>query len=317
MDIEYLLFLQNLRIGFRGIFDSLFLYITTLGEDFILMVWICGFYWCVCKRLGIYLMLNFHIANFANQLIKITACVYRPWVRDHRIMPVEAAKGAATGYSFPSGHTAKAVGVWGGLALGVKECRSLRTLLIALALAVGFSRNYLGVHTPQDVIVSIALGCIFLILSQKIFFWVEKENNHDLWLCLGGIVLALGLLAYGALKSYPMDYVEGQLLVDPSGMVSGSIRGAGGVMGLLLAWIWERRWIRFDETSGVWAEKLFRFLLGIGGLLMIIKVVPSLLSLFLSGKWCAFLNGFLIPVYIVALYPLCIKKLTWYVAIKE
>ncbi len=317
MDIEYLLFLQNLRAGFHGIFDSLFLYITTLGEDFVLMVWISGFYWCVCKRLGIYLMFNFHIANFANQMIKITACVYRPWVRDSRIMPVEAAKGAATGYSFPSGHTAKAVAVWGGLAAGLKKCRPLKLLFTVLVLAIGFSRNYLGVHTPQDVIVSIILGYIFLILCRKILLWIENGENRDLRLFLGGILLALCLLVYGALKSYPMDYVEGQLLVEPEGMVSGSIRGAGGVMGLLIAWIWERRWIGFDEAHGVWMEKLFRFLIGIGGLLVIVKVVPSLINLFLPGKWCAFLNGFLSPVYIVALYPLCIKKMTWKEAVKE
>ena len=120
MDIAYLLFLQNLRTITCGIFDSAFLYITTLGEDFTLMVWVCGIYWCVDKAAGIYLMFNFHIANFANQLIKITACVYRPWIRDKRVIPLEAAKGAATGYSFPSGHTAKAVGVWGGLAERMK-----------------------------------------------------------------------------------------------------------------------------------------------------------------------------------------------------
>lgn len=309
MDITYLLFLQNLRTVTRGIFDSAFLYITTLGEDLTLMIWVCGIYWCVDKAAGIYLMFNFHIANFANQLIKITACVYRPWIRDGRVAPLEAAKGAATGYSFPSGHTAKAVGVWGGLAERMNVFKPLRIFLWGLVLTVGFSRNYLGVHTPQDVLVSVGIGVIFLKVMEKLLVWVEEKEKRDVTVCVIGIGLAIALLIYGRLKSYPIDIVDGKLLVDPVSMINGSIRGAGGAIGLLLGWLWERRGIKFKEMGDSVEEKLFCFLIGIAGLLIIMKVIPNVVVKIFPGQIGTFFNGLLVPLYIIGVYPWCVKHL--------
>lgn len=309
MDIAYLLFLQNLRTITCGIFDSAFLYITTLGEDFTLMVWVCGIYWCVDKVAGIYLMFNFHIANFANQLIKITACVYRPWIRDKRVIPLEAAKGAATGYSFPSGHTAKAVGVWGGLAERMKTFKPLRFFLWGVVLTVGFSRNYLGVHTPQDVIVSLGIGVIFLKATEKLLVWVENKEKRDMVICGIGVCFAVALLIYGRLKPYPMDVVDGKLLVDPASMINGSVRGAGGFIGLLLGWLWERRGIRFKDNGRSMEEKLLWFLIGVTGLLLIMKVIPSVVVKIFPGQVGTFINGFMVPFYILGAFPWCMERL--------
>ena len=47
MDITFLLYLQQFRQLTSGILDSLFLYITTLGEDWILFLGTAGIYWCI------------------------------------------------------------------------------------------------------------------------------------------------------------------------------------------------------------------------------------------------------------------------------
>lgn len=65
----------------------------------------CIVYWAVNKKTGTWILLNFAGANLLNGFLKLTACVYRPWIKDARIIPAGDAITTATGYSFPSGHS--------------------------------------------------------------------------------------------------------------------------------------------------------------------------------------------------------------------
>jgi len=75
-----------------------------------------------------------------------------------------------TGYSFPSGHTMVSTVVYLVIAMvltrQLKE-RSLRIYVLGLAslitFIVGFSRVYLGVHYPSDVLAGWGFGLIFVI----------------------------------------------------------------------------------------------------------------------------------------------------------
>ena len=72
-------------------------------------------------------------------------------------------------YSFPSGHAITACCFWGVLA-GILAARSrsgwvragLWTLASALAALVGFSRVYLGVHYPTDVLAGYAVAVLWV-----------------------------------------------------------------------------------------------------------------------------------------------------------
>lgn len=74
----------------------------------------------------------------------------------------------ATGYAFPSGHSAQAAAAYGVLALlvSLRVGRAAKPLVwlaaTALALLVGFSRLYLGVHWLTDVLAGYALGACWL-----------------------------------------------------------------------------------------------------------------------------------------------------------
>ena len=86
------------------------------------------------------------------------------------------------GYSFPSGHALIGV-VFYGLVIFViwhevkhKWLRIfLIVLLAALILLISFSRIYLRVHYPSDVIAGLAVGFIWLVLSLRIIHRIEKK----------------------------------------------------------------------------------------------------------------------------------------------
>ena len=84
-------------------------FIIGIGPIFIVAM----FYWVFSKRTGGWIMLNLAGVYWLNGMIKLTACVYRPWVRDTRIIPAGDAITTATGYSFPSGHTMFATAYYG------------------------------------------------------------------------------------------------------------------------------------------------------------------------------------------------------------
>jgi membrane-associated phospholipid phosphatase len=76
---------------------------------------------------------------------------------------------APTSFSFPSGHALTATCFFGGIAVLVSHRMESRIgqilvwlVAIALALLVGISRIYLGVHYPTDVIGGFAVGIIWV-----------------------------------------------------------------------------------------------------------------------------------------------------------
>lgn len=58
-------------------------------------------------------------------------------------------------FSFPSGHTMTAFSVWGALAIGLPV---LAKLYLVIAILIGLSRVFLGLHYPTDVLIGALLG---------------------------------------------------------------------------------------------------------------------------------------------------------------
>lgn len=80
--------------------------------------------------------------------------------------------------SFPSGHTITAVALYGFLAIllwraGHRVWALLAGVMIPL---IGFSRIYLGVHYPSDVLAAIALGILWLMLIFSGLAWYKRRH---------------------------------------------------------------------------------------------------------------------------------------------
>ena len=76
-------------------------------------------------------------------------------------------------FSFPSGHATIAVVLYGFIAFVLCELHpkmkpAIVTAAAIFILAIGFSRLYLGVHFPSDVIAGYSLGGLWLLLGIEI-----------------------------------------------------------------------------------------------------------------------------------------------------
>ena len=85
-----------------------------------------------------------------------------------------------SGYSFPSGHSMVGIAFYGMIIYITYKLikkvwlRRIFTISLAVLIAlIGFSRIYLGVHYPSDVIAGFAFGYMFLIL----FLLIARKHH--------------------------------------------------------------------------------------------------------------------------------------------
>ena len=103
MDIQILLALQGLREAIGNCLNSFFAFITTISVDYYILIPSLVIFWVIDKRKGIYALGSYGLACFGNAALKAAFCVYRPWIRNPEIKPLESVMSGATGYSFPRG----------------------------------------------------------------------------------------------------------------------------------------------------------------------------------------------------------------------
>lgn len=259
----FLYFLENLRFPFM---DSFMLLITQLGEETTFLVVALILFWCIDKRTGYYLLSVGFIGTLLNQFMKLLFRVPRPWVIDPSFTILEQAREAAGGYSFPSGHTQSAVGTFGVIAAVTKK-RWIRITAVVIAVLVPFSRMYIGVHTPLDVLVAaaIAVGLIFLLKPVVL----NCEGKHFPVLLAIMTAAAVGFQCFVSYYPFPSD-------IDTHNLQSG-IKNActliGSLAGLLVVYVIDEKWIHFTTKAAWWVQ-----LIKIAGGLILVLLVKSLLK---------------------------------------
>lgn len=249
MDIDYLLILQNFRETCPDWFTSIMTAVSSRMFIIIGFLLLCMVYWVVDRRAGKVLLFGTILGNFVNGLLKLIFCVYRPWIRDPRIVPYGNSMSGATGYSFPSGHTTFATTMFGGLGIWLWKRRKVVSVVCFIFVAlVMFSRNFLGVHTPQDVLVGLVSSLLAMWIAFKIEKWTDENPDRDKPVMVVGLIVSVAAAAFFLLRPYPMDYTaDGSLLVDPAKMVGDSFQGVGMLAAYVVCRYFERRGFAFDE----------------------------------------------------------------------
>jgi len=308
MDIEYLLLLQRFRAAVGDALTPFMEKISLFSVTYLIVLPVL-LYWMVDKRKGLYTLVSYYLCCGFNAMLKLTACVYRPWIRDARVLPAGDAIRTATGYSFPSGHTTTAGPIMGGLAVSSwRWKKAVSWLCAAFVLIVGFSRNYLGVHTPQDVLVGLVESVLWLFVAAKLFGYLEAHpERENLFLALSFLIGWLGIV-YITFKPYPMDYVDGRLLVDPQRMMNDGYGDICLLTAFPIARFIERKWIRFTPTG--LNLKSGRAWVGIAGLVPMILMTEFMegpLDALLGSHFGHYAYNFIFVMYCVALWPLVLR----------
>ena len=300
MDILYAL--EKIRTPFwNGVMSA----VTQLGGEVIFIVAAVVVFWCVSKWEGYYLMTIAFCGTVLNQFLKLICRVPRPWVRDPNFTIVESARAEAMGYSFPSGHTQNAVGLFGGMARWGGR-RWVRLGLTALALVIAFSRMYLGVHTPADVGVSLVLAAALVLGLYPLMRRAQEKPRYM------GYVLAAMLVVSGAFVVFVEAYGF-SADTDAENLVSGignAWKMLGAVAGMTLAWLLDRRYIHF-ETQAVWWVQVIKVAVGMALLLAIKSGLKAPLLALLGHEGLAGgVRYFLLVLVAGAVWPLVFRPMS-------
>ena len=247
-----LYFFESIRCGFL---DAFFSVVTLFGEETALLAFGLIIFWCVSKNKGYYLLTVGFVGIVINQTLKMICRVPRPWVKDPNFTIVESAREAATGYSFPSGHTQSSVGLLGTVAR-MTAVKVIRISAIVLAVLVPLSRLYLGVHTLADVLVSFVIATALVLLFYPLFERAEK-NPKILYFVLGGLVaLTLAYICYVSFYPFPAEvYLEGNVQnLESARKNAATLIGASSA--LLVCFAIDRKWVNFDTRATLWVQIL-------------------------------------------------------------
>ena len=168
MELAFLHAMQD-AIGCPAL-DTFMSAVTVLGDHGVIWV-VIGLFLLLMKkyrRWGFTMLVAVLVAwLFGEQFLKDVIARPRPFVEDPSFVLVIPAP---HGYSFPSGHTICAFTAATVLLFSPMRKR-WKAVVCVLAVLIAFSRMYLCVHNPTDVLAGAVIGIAFALLAV----WVSNK----------------------------------------------------------------------------------------------------------------------------------------------
>ena len=159
------------------------------------------------------------------------------------------------GFSFPSGHGATAVSLFGSIGRELRK-RWMWTLAVVMPLLIGLSRIAVGVHYPTDVLAGWAVGLAAIGFNMLLVKYVKKE-----WV---RYAILLALTVPGIFWCTSRDYFT----------------ALGLLIAAAIAFPYEEKHVKFQDTRNIWA-----MILRAAGSFAIYFALNTLLKMPFSKEW--------------------------------
>jgi membrane-associated phospholipid phosphatase len=223
---------------------------TFAGTEYFYLALLTALYWCVDRRRGIRLTVLVLLSTALNLWLKNVFAVPRPFIID----PSVALDFEPT-FALPSNHAQTAFVFWAAAAWYF--FRGWRRIVVAIvpALLIGFSRVYLGVHYPTDVMAGWAIGGLIVgldyLLGERTTKWLSSLRPSLRMAVVTAVTIVI-------VASNRQDVSTAGLLF---GFAAGCtyLPSAAGF-----------------SAEGPWSQKTLRYLVG-AGTLAIVYILPKLL----------------------------------------
>ncbi len=239
-----------------------------IGTPEFFLILVPFIYWSIDRRVGIRMMLVVFYFEFINASLKVLFHQPRPyWLGGVKQLSTEGT------YGLPSGHSGRTLALSGYLATQVKR-NWFWAVAVLYILLVGFSRMYLGVHFPHDVLGGWLLGLLAIWALAK---WGDKVRE---WLAnkplstqiMLGFLVAMGMMLTGFIVRFIIagtpDPAEWSPYNADARTVTHFFTISGAVFGAWAGYALMRQYARFN-AKGDWAKRGIRYLLGIVVLLVL------------------------------------------------
>ena len=171
-EFAFLYFLQDFH---NPLLDSIMLFFTKMGNIGMPWLGLAVVFLCFKKtrKWGIAILGSILLKELiGNLILKNLIARSRPCWIDTTIPLLVSSPSS---YSFPSGHTFDAIAASVSIYLYNKKAG---IAAITVAAIIGFSRLYLFVHFPTDVLASVVLGTLVAIFVHKL---VEKFYGNNIY----------------------------------------------------------------------------------------------------------------------------------------
>ena len=250
MQLEILSFFQHIH---SGTLDAIMNLISMFGEIAVPLIVLCLTNWCISKRKGFMILSSLMAALLATQVVKAIVRAPRPFQAHPELIEGGRIE-TATGYSFPSGHSATGSSFYSSLAYVFRKGWIIAAAVI-LIIAIPVSRMYLGVHWPIDVtvgtIIGLASGILLCPLFGRIF---DDDKAFCRFTAVSGTATALvSIILTILLTLQAIDEVAFSDFMSNAAVASGALLGS----------FIERRTIDYRAEAGSIGQKCARFAAGI------------------------------------------------------